>query len=539
MVATGAPGADTLVEPVVGAAGAGPDATDADAPGPLPSGDDVGTPERWVHRIGLAVFGVQFAGLVVLSAFTWRRFTLGVDFAIFNQAWTLIGTGHLDPASSLHGTPFLKNHFELIMWPLALLRPLVRSPFVLLVVQDLALVGTEVLVFVWVTRLLRRSGLSTGWVVGGTLGILVLLLADPGVYSTVVEDFHFEALATFFVVFAALDLWSGRTRRMWVWVVLGLSCGDIAGLYVFGLGLSALTVPRARRHGLALTLVGLAWVVVISVLGANVGSNVSDGYAYLAGRTSLPGGLRGLVLIGAGALTHPSRWVHIGSARFGTAARYVLNGGGIGVVTPWGFAVPLVVLGTSAFQYDGIFIGLPFQNFVVLPFVAFGSAWMVVWLASRARSVTGRRVAAAVGVLAVLCGVVTSAQRLPAALTFNGSAGFVAGPDAAALAQVLARTPHDAEVIAPLPTIGRFGSRRSVYLLVDRTPGSHTVVPVDATTVVVVFDPAIAPVLLPGDTNGALQARLEGQGAQVLVRTPGVTALLWHPPAGTTSLELP
>ena len=174
-----------------------------------------------------------------------------------------------------------------------------------------------------------------------------------------------------------------------------------------------------------------------------------------------------------------------------------MNGGGIGAVTPWGFGVPLVVLGTSVLQSSSIFIGLPYQNFVILPFVTFGSAWMVVWLATRATTPTGRTVAAVVGVVAVLVGVATSAQRMHADVDFNASSGFVSSADAAALGRALAATPADAEVAAPLPTIGRFSQRPFAYLLGDPSGGTGASIPVRAHTVVVVVDPSIDTAFLP------------------------------------------
>ncbi len=378
----------------------------AEAP---PSGPAPARATRWAYGTGIGLFVVQFVGLVALGVLTYRRFTLGKDFGIFNQAWSQIGSGHLYPYSTIRGVPYLKNHFELIMWPLALLYPVVHSAFALVVVQILALVAAEMVAFTWVTALVRRSGLSTAWVVGISAGTAILLLASPGSYTSVVEDFHFEAVATCFVVLAAYDLWSGRTRRMWVWLGLCLLCGDIGGLYALGLGLSALVVRERRRPGAGVLLAGLGWTALISLLGANIGSNLTTGYAYLAGRATIPGGVSGLWLATKGALLHPDRAVDVVRPRVGASIRYLLNGGGIGAVTPWGFGIPLVVLGTSVLQSSSIFIGLPFQNVVILPFVTFGSAWMVVWLATRARSSRALAVAALVGAACVLVGVATSA----------------------------------------------------------------------------------------------------------------------------------
>jgi hypothetical protein len=78
---------------------------------------------------------LQFGALIVLSVHIFNRFNLGIDFADFSSAWTEIGQGHLDPSSTISGFPYLQNHFELVMWPLALLHPLFHSSFVLLVTQ--------------------------------------------------------------------------------------------------------------------------------------------------------------------------------------------------------------------------------------------------------------------------------------------------------------------------------------------------------------------------------------------------------------------
>ena len=493
---------------------------------------------RWTYGVGLALFGLQFVGLLALGAIAYRRFTVGKDFGIFNQAWSQIGSGHLYPYSTIRDVPFLKNHFELIMWPVALLYPVVHSAFALVVLQILALVGTEVVAFTWVTALVRDAELDSAWLVGVSAGTVLLLLASPASYTSVLEDFHFEALASLFAVLAAYDLWSGRTRRLWVWLGLCLLCGDIGGLYALGLGLSALVVRDRRRAGAAVFLAGLGWTALISLLGANVGSNLSTGYAYLAGRATVPGGASGLWLVTKGTLAHPGRAVTVARPRLGASVRYLLNGGGIGAVTPWGFGVPLVVLGTSVLQSSSIFIGLPYQNFVILPFVTFGSAWMVVWLATRATTPTGRTVAAVVGVVAVLVGVATSAQRMHADVDFNASSGFVSSADAAALGRALAATPADAEVAAPLPTIGRFSQRPFAYLLGDPSGGTGASIPVRARTVVVVVDPSIDTAFLPTAVSTHLVQRLERQGATVLVSTPGVTAVLWHPPPGVTTLHL-
>jgi len=503
----------------------------------------VGDPDvvrQWTLRLGLGLLALQGVFLVGMSVVFYRRFTLGIDFGIFSQAWTQIGTGHLDPVSTINGFPYLKSHFELLMWPLALLHLVVHSAIVLLFVQDVALMGTAMVVLLWVTALLRRSGAGTSWTVAVTAGTVALLLIDPIVYATAAEDFHFEPLATWFVVLAAYDLWSGRTARMWVWSSLCLLCGDIGGLYVLGLGLTGIVAARGSRYrSLALFAAGAAWVGIISALGANAGSDISTGYAYLAGRQSLPSGSHGLALVAKGAIGHPYRAWDVLWPRWGTILRYLEAGGGIGVLTPWGFGVPLVALSASGLQASGVFVSIPFQNIVVVPFATFGTAWLVVWIATRWRRRLGVALASIVGIFALVAGGAEAVQQLPTAWTFNASAGLNDARQSAALGRALSATPSDAEVVASVPVIGRFGQRPFLYTLVDAAVHTTAPVPVHAGTVVIVIDGSAAPQLLPPFIATELQNDLVAGGGRVVVDDSGVVAIVWHPAPGTGGLQLP
>ena len=188
------------------------------------------------------------------------------------------------------GYPFIQSHFELIVWPLSLLLLVFRSPFVILAVQDVSLVGTGALVVLWVAELVERRQLDRR-AAGSILAVTTLMvLVDPLVYYTATLDFHIEATATFFAVFAAYDIWSGRHRRAVVWLTLCLLCGDLGGLYVVGVGLSATLASRTtRKLGLWTIVAGMAWVAVISVLGANKGSGISAQFALRGRRTAVPG----------------------------------------------------------------------------------------------------------------------------------------------------------------------------------------------------------------------------------------------------------
>jgi len=504
------------------------------------TGADTARTPRWIRRLATGVFGLQLVILLGLSADIYHRFTLGIDFGIFTQAWSQIGTGNLNPTSTIDNIPYLSSHFELIMWPLAVLYPFTRSPFVLLVVQDVAIVGTNVTVFAWVVSLLRRSSVPVRWTAVLAPVTLLLLAINPLVYATAGADFHFEPLATWFVVLAAVDLWSGRVRRAWVWAGLCLLCGDVGGLYVLGLGLTGVVAARGhRRQALGLLGAGAAWILLISALGDNVGSDVSTGYAYLAGRAVLPAGARGALLLAGGVLGHPQRLWHLLSTRWRAMFAYLKPGGVVGFFTPWGFGVPLVVLLSAGLQQNQLFLNQAFQNFVVYPFVTFGTVWLVVVVRRSPRRVaTGAAVV--LTALAVLSAGRIAVQQLPTVLDNNASSGIVHADQAAALRATLAATPPGAEVVASVPIIGRFAQRRYVYTAVDPAPGGARPIPVRAGTVVVVLDTRNAPQLLPGPQVTAVADYLEHHlGATVLVDRSGVLALVWHPMPDTRVLQLP
>ena len=506
-------------------------------PGPACGPDIVG---RWSLRVGLVLLALQGVFLVVLSVVLYRRFTLGIDFGIFNQAWSQIGSGHLDPTSTINGFPYVKSHFELLMWPLALLYPVFHSAFVLLLLQDAALMVTGMVVLLWVSALLRRSEAAPGWTVAVMAGTCVLLLINPIVYGTAAEDFHFEPLAMCFVVLAAYDLWAGRTTRMWVWAGLCLLCGDIGGLYLVGLGLTGVVAAGGNRiRALILLVVGAVWIGIISALGANLASDVSTGYAYLAGLAVLPKGARGLVLVAQGVAAHPGRAWDVAWPRRGEVSAYLKTGGVFGLFTPWGFGIPLVVLGASGLQLAAVFIGVRFQNVVVVPFVTFGTAWLVVWIATKWRNWPATVLAAVIGVASLVAGCAEAVQLLPTAFTVNATVGIVPGGKAAALHQALEAVPPGAEAIVSVPIMGRFAQREYIYSAIDPTLHTSPPLPVHGGTVVVVIDETDAPQLLPPDIAAKLQAELVARGAHVVVDSNGVVAIVWHPPPGTKTLPLP
>ena len=109
---------------------------------------------------GAIVIGLWFVGLVAFSTILYGRNFVGQDFGTYNQAWSLIGQGHLNPFVTVYGPyPFFKSDFELIIWPLALLHLVFPSSLTLLWIQDIAGRRNRSRHYLWIVDYLQRKKL--------------------------------------------------------------------------------------------------------------------------------------------------------------------------------------------------------------------------------------------------------------------------------------------------------------------------------------------------------------------------------------------
>jgi hypothetical protein len=492
-------------------------------------------------------FGAQFVALTIYSWVQYHRFDLGIDFATINQAATEISRGNLDPYSTTVGSSYLDNHFGLIVWPIGVLLMVFRTPFLLLVIQNLSMVGTGIVTFLWASDLVvsRKTPKRFAYAILAVTGVLLLL--DPLVYYTAALDFHLEATATFFAVFTAYDIWAGRYRRTWIWVGLCLLCGDLGGLWIAGVGISAVLAGRStRRLGALVIAAGVAWVGLITLLHANQGSFL-DQYAYLAGRSTLPTGFRGALAVLSGLITHPGRPFKMLISKARMIWRYLPPGGVIGLITPWGIGVPAVVLLSSALQNNTLFIGEPFQQFAVVPFVLIGSIALLTALAANgvpfaessrlwSRNRTVRRVMASVLLVGILLGGLRYAHEyLRTSFTNNATKDILPATEATALSTVLARTPSGAEVIASGDIIGRFGARQYCFVYQSEMDA----IPLRAKTVELIMDTAHDPFLHEPQwvaAAGYVESRFH---ARTMLHEGGVWALTWAGPDQRSSVSIP
>ena len=143
----------------------------------------------WVRRIGYIVLSLKLIAFLTWSFLLYSHFSLTPDSAQYLQAWYLIAHGDLNPYDTVGSFAFWQNHAEFIMWPIALLYWVFPSGVQLLWLQDICVVGAELVAFTWLCEIaLRyRGGREAQWLAGAGL---VLLAVNPWSWWTVSFDFH-------------------------------------------------------------------------------------------------------------------------------------------------------------------------------------------------------------------------------------------------------------------------------------------------------------------------------------------------------------
>jgi len=500
----------------------------------------------WVATV--VVLGVQLAGLLAYSAFLYHRFDLTDDFGTYVQAWWLIGHGHLNPVDTIQAPPypFWQSHFELAMWPIALVGRLWPSSLQLVWLQDVAVVATEATALVWAARVVEERMDSRRSLAG--VAALVALVWNPWWYQVASFDVHFEVLGLPFVVWSAYALWRGRPRVALVAGAVALLFGDVVTVIVACVAIAGLLSRRVRKDGGlrwpgALGALALGWLALIALAGGNRGSGIVTNYGYLVGAGPRAGSLsvlRALVL-------HPARALQRLFDRRAAMGRVVASAGLLGVVTPWGLLVALGVLGPAALNANPAFLTptIAFQTVAVVPFVFVGTVMVLLRVAPgpdrrapswRGPETTRRRRAALAVTLALGVAALSLVQSVPVYESIRGDWWRVDAATAAALRAALPLVPPDAEVVASQGVIGRFAERRSVYPYLAAPQAFPVTEP--EVYFVVVPDQGIESVP-PAAALAAVATLTSRDRARVVLDRSGVFVLAWHPPPGVHAIVLP
>ena len=559
--------------PAVTGGGSAPGGTLPAAPDPShsPPAEDTGGRGRWraawqrLDRNGLRVFWVATAVLLSLqlvlflavSTFRYHRFDLYTDFGTYAQAFSVIAHGNLRPFDTFQTYPFWQNHFELAMWPIGLLGSVWPHPIVLLWMQDLAVVATELVALLWVGQIcIERVG---GLRQRVALLALVATVANAWWWEATIFDVHFETFGMPFALLSAYALWRGHHRTAWAAAIVGVLFGDVVALSIIFVGLAGLLSGHVRArgrgvwHAAGLTGFGLAWLILVTALHGNQGSNVPIYYGWIV---HAPSNASSWSVYGSLA-AHPAADLHVLRNHVGAMWRVAATGGALGLLTPWGLLQAVAVLVPVALNVNGSFWLLPvgaFQTVTAVPFILVGTVMVLVWFGTgrpewwplRRIGDAGARLAPWRGPAAWALGAGALVLALSQSLPLWGQlvSGWdtpsilssVSGSAAAQLRAVQSVLPADAELVVSGGVVGRFTDRQAVYPI---EPAPQNPIPVTSHTVVFVLtDQGEEGVAAAGERADAAFVTTQ-LGATVLLHKDGVTAYVWHPPKGTAPLVLP
>jgi len=427
---------------------------------------------RIAQPVFILLLIAELAGMLLLSRHIWSHFELSFDFSTRYQWWVGLRHGHLDRYCTILHYSCWRDHSDFIEVPLAYLSYPFSGAYPLLVIQDIFVVGIQAMVLLTSRDVIRahREVMSTKGL-GAVLALLTAcLFATPYYWATVATDVHFEHCGGVFFALGFLRAnLGGRRRAIVAWGLLTLLCGAEAAILLVGIG-AAVAVSgwwRSRRGegqwrsfgaapwlGVVTALIGLTFLSLLTVIGADQGSNLVLRFGYLASSAGqAPASVGGLLL---GVVTHPWR-VATTLVRWRTAIwANVSTGGVVGLASMAAVPAWFMILANNLDANAG-FRSQGFQNLDVFTFITVGSVVVL----TQMYSAGGRRRAIA-GILAVLAAV--NAVGFGVALlrqTTRASARYT-DAEAAALSAVARQIPADAEVVALGGIQGRFAGRRLV-----------------------------------------------------------------------------
>ncbi|HZR40748.1 MAG TPA: DUF2079 domain-containing protein [Ktedonobacteraceae bacterium] len=233
-----------------------------------PSPDPMPHTRLFWFAMGLVTLAVAaFSGYFILYTIAQHNafVTNAEDFGIYDQAlWSTVhgqvlhqticnilsDTNCVTP----NGIMRFAIHFEPILFPLSLFYLLWPDPKILLVLQTLVVASGAYPAF-WLARLRLRSELAG-------VAIALLYLLYPAQQQAVVFDFHAVTFTAALLLFTLYFMYTRQTLWLFVFAILSMACKEEIPAVVIMFGLWSMLFQRRWRSGLALALLGTAWLVL-------------------------------------------------------------------------------------------------------------------------------------------------------------------------------------------------------------------------------------------------------------------------------------
>ncbi|MEI8176944.1 MAG: DUF2079 domain-containing protein, partial [Candidatus Omnitrophota bacterium] len=193
--------------------------------------------------IGAYVLVFTIVSLIKYDAFMYNDFDLAV------HAQTLYNIVHGSIESSILGVPFLGNHLNFILFLIAPLYAIWKSPVVLLVLQALALGISAYPVYLIAKEHLPRAF---------SLLILCAYLLYPALGYLNLYEFHPTVFATLFLAAAMYCILREKFMYYLIFLLFAFLCQENIPLVVFFLGVYLLVIKKTPRWWVTTIIVSAA-----------------------------------------------------------------------------------------------------------------------------------------------------------------------------------------------------------------------------------------------------------------------------------------
>ncbi|MCM8781765.1 MAG: DUF2079 domain-containing protein [Candidatus Omnitrophica bacterium] len=172
------------------------------------------------------------------------------DFDLAVHAQTLYNILHGSISSSILGVPFLGNHLNLILFLIAPIYAIFRSPVILLLLQTIALGLSGYPIYLIAKEELPKR-----------FSVLVLFsyLFYPCIGYVNLYEFHPTVFATFFISMLLYFMYKDRLRAFFVFVILALLCQENIPLVILPLGLYLLIIKKSFKWWFPTIVIGGIW----------------------------------------------------------------------------------------------------------------------------------------------------------------------------------------------------------------------------------------------------------------------------------------
>jgi uncharacterized membrane protein len=419
-----------------------------------------------VKKVLVVALIIQLIVMFAWSTLLYNRFALTWDFSQYQQGIWEIHHGYLNPPDTSLRGGLWGNSGQIIFWIIALVTWFTPQGILLLFLQDLFVVLTEVVVLVWAYELITaKVEKSSMWrpVLLGLCGFI--LISNPWSYWTISWDIHSEPFCTIFCVLAARALYYRRPKSLAIWSVLTITGGMVECEYIVALGILALTLPKSsRKLGMYLIIGGLFWFGMLDYVLHAATSIPPPGqvYGYLT-NAPLNGANLTLQQIVIKVLENPTTLIKQLWIEHPNVIAVLSAGGIIGIFNRWGLFIPIATILTNTLSRA--FAITAFQNFPAFAFLTIGTIMVILSLLNKKkftiRSISiSKIIPALTAIIAFNClmwSIIWIAPIKDQWLRTSNSAATI-------LTQALHEIPSSDEVVSSQGVAGRFSKRVNVFI---------------------------------------------------------------------------